>query len=262
MKLLKSFLSNNVNLAEEALSFYRQANAIANNKATAKNDTLYGADEIAEELENIFKPLVNKVNLLDEIKFQKLLANIINWYPANLPPEDLYACGLIQQVLQNMLPKAQSEQRKTRLGHACHQYQRYLEQTIERELLDNYSHIFKLRTNINKLINSNDKSILKIKSENDNFNMLIEKYKAMRDIHSTLTTAEEVNVQLRNFKNKLTQHRPTIEKRRDNAAMIFLKVATTILSLGFAALFGIWNTNGKIATKNMESLISPSCTLK
>lgn len=170
----------------------------------------------------------------------------------------------------------------------CHEYETYLEEIIKGELRKQnavfYRQIFEKKQSVIKIIDgaiireekilgmgeliaindrstindgttfySHKKSLEEIKSDNKNFTLAIDKYKAIVEMRGVLETNEESQTQLDNFCLKFYANRKTIEKRRDSGTIIFLKALATLSSFFLVNMFGIWRVRGEETGKKIES---------
>ena len=90
------------------------------------------------------------------------------------------------------------------------------------------------------------------------FKLTIQKHQAVSSfidiLKNPFTNSEE---KISEFKKSFRAHKETLQERRDNAGMTFLKGVATVLTLGLAMLSNLWKTKGDELTENMEKTISP-----
>ena len=81
-----------------------------------------------------------------------------------------------------------------------------------------------------------------------NLNILI----TIKSIKSIILADDDKK--LSNFVDAYKTIKPLIEIRRDNAAILFLKCVATVITLGLAVVFGIWNVKGRELTRNIDDI--------
>lgn len=83
----------------------------------------------------------------------------------------------------------------------------------------------------------------------------IEKYKVMERMKTTLVTDYKPSEKLETFKSIYDENKELLESNTDSAAVIFLKVVATVLSL-FIATPWLWQKESESFTKNVNSFFA------
>lgn len=114
-----------------ALEKYELAEQKAEEKAKNAKKRVYGADEIAEELELLLAPMLMEANLLDQKEFSRIEKLINTWCPDHLGGKEMAKCGGVQQVLLAMLPIYRQQQQIERIKVLMGEYEQHLLKKIK-----------------------------------------------------------------------------------------------------------------------------------
>lgn len=109
----------------------------------------------------------------------------------------------------------------------------------------------------NKNIESEGLEVLGTKDST--FKLALEKYKAVSAMKETLSAENESAAdRIGNFKGSFQEHSGLLQTRRDSAAMTFLKVVATVLSLGIVlAVSNFWKPKSKETAEDIEHILTP-----
>jgi hypothetical protein len=216
-----------------ALELFREVMPRAERSAHALNKAAYGADEIADQLELILKPILMKMNLLEEAEYTRIYTVVFEWYPKELDPEDLQHCGLIQQIMLSLLPVLKNEKER--------------EKEIENKIKETISayHLF-LQAKMDAL-------------DNDDSNKSTAYYMKLQ---TRLAAIKELNTRIENKESleeaDIKQVKSTLQtclsNKPDWSERPFLQILTDILSFGFKPLYRFFNSR----EKDFESELSQS----
>lgn len=212
-----------------------------------------------------------KVDLLNPLQYQAIQSATQYWQP-NPESDQASQCLNVRQVLLEMLPLARQKQQ---LQQPLQEYQAHLKTEIESELASSHPIAYqeycsdRMGVEIVKAQSQpkpvkardldyflkNEAQILPIK--NESLQQAMAKYATVCIAQETLHSAKPATEQVRDFQAVLPQVKSVVEKSRDSFGMKCLKVVATILSLGVAALVGIWNVKGRGTVKKIENTLSP-----
>lgn len=96
-----------------------------------------------------------------------------------------------------------------------------------------------------------------LRQRNENLDVAIKKYIAVREMKETLFDNTPSPKRLANFEIAFKANRKTIEQRRDSGVVLFLKrLATAFFGIGYFA--GLWKVKGREFSSNVEERLHPS----
>ena len=211
------------------------------------------------------------VNLHDLNQFKRIQRLILEWNPEQ-SHDNFRACEAVKKALITCLIDARKKQQ---LQQACQEYKAHLAADIRSELNSAFPNVarqygFDLpepTTSFKKPLRPTEKpSTLdqfltnEVKSlplnQHEGLQKAVKKYEAVTTLQYTLATAKPAAAQVQEFKQTLERQKPVLEAHRDSTAMRFLKGVTAILTLGVAALCGIFSVKGEEASTKMQKVLN------
>ncbi len=214
---------------------------------------------------------LDSVNLHDPNQFDRLQRLIVDWHP-NPTHDNFRACEAVKKALIHCTADAHKKQQ---LQRACQEYKAHLAADIRSELNSAFPEVsrkygFDLpepTTSYKKPLRPTEKPsalesflIKESKSlplnQHEGLQKAVKKYEAVTTLQYTLLTAKPAPAQIQEFKQTLEKQKPVLEAHRDSTAMRFLKGVTTILTLGVAALCGIFSVKGEKASEKMQGIVN------
>lgn len=273
-------------LDRKALQLYDQAlvRATARWKSKQKNNpqTVSGTADlqrlIREELVVELTRLLSRANLCDPIAYEALKQAVQNWCPWEIGAQQPGV--LIRETLLSLLPQSRKKQA---LDGLCNNYRDHLATVIEGHLSSDYPAIHaQLSAEQSRVFGAppfenGEPRALSIDSRCQVLDRFvaeqaqslqkpsvaltgaIDKYRAVAGLQESLKTPiKSVTAQLQDFSQQFKTVKPVIEQDRDSWAVKFVKGVATLLSLGAAALFGIWHIQGKNTAEKIEQALSTS----
>jgi len=142
---------------------------------------------------------------------------------------------------------------QTYLEHLASTIQAYIKKNKE-ELLNDFPK--EKGASLVAWINQNAGKLPSKKSDNP-FNLAVEKYLAVNALYNGLEKNDAMSSKkLQSFTQLLGEKKKLLNTRRDSAGMTFLKGLASVLSLGIAALCGLWKPKGKKTLNEMQTVLS------
>ena len=220
---------------------------------------------------------LDSVNLHDPNQFSHLQRAILDWHP-DKSHENLKACEAVKKALITCVADARKKQQ---LQRTCQEYKTHLAADIRSELNSAFPEVsrkygFDLpepTTSYKKPLRPAEKPsalesflIKEAKSlplnQHEGLQKAVKKYEAVTTLQHTLATAKPAPAQVQEFKQTLEKQKPVLEAHRDSTAMRFLKGVTAILTLGIAALCGIFSVKGEKASEKMQGIVNKPTAAK
>jgi hypothetical protein len=228
-------------------------------------------DKIKTSLQARVTAELDSVNLNDPNQFKRLRRLIIEWNP-DKSHDNFRACEALKKALVICLIDARKKQQ---LQRACQEYKAHLAAEIRSELTNTFPNVsrqygFDLpepTTSFKKPLRPIEKPstldhflMHEAKSlplnQHEGLQKAVKKYESVTTLQQSLTTSKPAPLQVQEFKQSLQQQKPVLEAHRDSTAMRFLKGVTAILTLGVAALCGIFSVKGEKASGKMQKVIN------
>lgn len=219
-------------------------------------------DAIAAELEGLLRDEFYGVDLSDPLCYHAVLTAIQAWQPRYVSSDQVVAlqrCGFVQNGLLALLPPLRRWQQ---LNQLCQDYQHHL--IDEAALLIFYEEpsALSIQTRTSASLSSADRGFTRqpysagiVLTQEIGLKKITEKMEAVAAMQQTLHTRQDVTTQCQSFQTVFQQKRCLIEKDRDSVAMTFVKAVVTVLSLGLAAIFGLWSVKGRETAQQIETVL-------
>jgi hypothetical protein len=259
-------------LGQEAQRLYQDATEqMRRNRQGFTQEYKVTEDKIKAGVQARVTAELDSVNLHDLNQFKRIQRLIIEWNP-DKSHDHFRACDAVKKALMTCLIDACKKQQ---LQRACQEYKAHLAAEIRSELTNafpnvSHQHGFDLpepatsfkkplrpterQSTLDYFLTHETKSLPL--SQHEGLQKAVKKYEALTTLQHTLVTDKPAPVQVQEFKQTLQQQKPVLEAHRDSAAMRFLKGVTAVLTLGIAALCGIFSVKGEEASKNMQKVIN------
>jgi hypothetical protein len=262
------------NLGQEAQRIYQEAaEQMRSNRQGFTQEFKVTEDKLKHGVQARVTAELDSVNLHDLSQFKRIQRLIIEWNP-DKSHDNFRACEALKKALVICLIDARKKQQ---LQRACQEYKAHLAAEIRSELTNAFPNVsrqygfdlpeqttsFKkpLRpterpSTLNHFLTHESKSLPL--NQHEGLQKAVKKYEAVTTLQQSLTTAKPAPVQVQEFKQTLQQQKPVLAAHRDSTAMRFLKGVTAILTLGIAALCGIFSVKGEEASGKMQKVINRS----
>lgn len=219
---------------QEAIKLYDQAEGMAKRSAEAHGKKVYGAEQIADELDKLLRPILMRENLLDAKEYTRIQQLIYDWDSE----VDTGKCAAVQMNLINLLPVIKQQQQQ-QIKTTVSEYRLHLEGKMKGEGCFTFSE---------------DGSITANEALTTKQQKLMTRYVAMRDLDESIkgkTTLDEKDIET--ARDAL---RTCLDNKPDWSERPFLQKLTDVLSLGFKALFRAFNSREAGMEKDLEQLVS------
>lgn len=213
---------------------------------------MWDADEIAGELEWLLRDEMNGINLLEPVQYQRILTAIYGWHPrlaASAQAVALQRCGFVQNGLLALLPQLKRHQQ---LAQLCWGYRQHLVLTAAQQIKSQGQSLALVPA---IAITSPCLPLLSSLKVDVNLLKIRKKIQAVSDLQRTLSTRQDIDSQYRSFKQVFATNRVIIETERDSAALTFVKAVATVISVGLAALLGIWGVKGHKTVQQIDHIL-------
>ena len=209
---------------------------------------------------------------LQDIKKQKILTNadLINFQETyvndtkqtleTLMQQDLNKSQSIKQQIvpaiatdpKSILSNKLDARKVRKLAIACDDYKHHLAESLNIQL----EKICPDKSQVDLNCRFNADTTINLK-KHPNLKLTIDKFNAVHDLQTSLTSADNNENKLSLFSAQLKNNKPLFSKIRntDKPGITFLKVIASIFTAGLAAAFGIWKSTGEKKTERMEEVL-------
>ncbi|MBS0349731.1 MAG: hypothetical protein JSR33_00850 [Proteobacteria bacterium] len=260
------------NLGQEAQRIYQEAaEHMRSNRQGFTQEFKVTEDKLKHGVQARVTAELDSVNLHDLHQFKHIQRLIIEWNP-NKSHDNFRACDAVKKALMTCLIDARKKQQ---LQRSCQEYKAHLAADIRSELTNEFPNVSRqYGFNLPEPTTSYKKPLRPIEkpstldhfltheakslplNQHEGLQKAIKKYEAVTTLQQSLTTAKPAPAQVHEFKQTLQQRKPILEDHRDSKAVRFLKGVAAVLTLGVAALCGIFSVKGEEASKNMQKVIN------
>jgi hypothetical protein len=232
----------------------RRAECRAKSAQPLTKKRVLDADAIAAELEWLLRGELYRVNLVDPASYQAVLTAICAWEPRCQEAARQH-CGAVQNELLTLLPQLRRWQQ---LDQLCQDYRQHLIEEAAPLIAGEEPSPLSGQTRASEadsVLAQRRYPTMAALHQDVGLKQITEKIEAVADMQRTLQTRQEVTTQCQSFQTVFQHHRRLIERDRDSAAMIFVKAVVTVLSLGLAAVLGIWSVKGQKTAQQIEAAL-------
>ena len=133
------------------------------------------------------------------------------------------------------------------LSTACEIYLYHLSQRIIKEM-KNIKASNKPQYSLGISLDTNNQKMQGLRERHKTLSLACQKYEAVQELQLLIHDKAR-------FVTKFNQHRNTIKMRNDTAGTTFLKMVSTILSLGVLTLFGLWKVDGRNFCHQVDDIV-------
>lgn len=245
-------------LDAEALELYKQADGAAKDAVQAKSKSDYAADEVATELDKLLTSQLKALQMDNSEDIIALKNKNLEWYAdvnqwsGEDAGKNMSQCAAVQQVFNGLLEE-ELKKKVSELDSACDNYIVHLGSVIRQEGGEiPFEDISELNSEIGEL-KSPDPGNAKLTTA-------IEQYNAVLRMKSVLNTEASPEDNISNFREAYLANKRVIEKSRDSAADVFLKVMNTLLKVvtgKFNQISDLWKHDEKRISGNMQDMLGP-----
>jgi hypothetical protein len=259
-------------LDHEALAIVKQAQAETQRRSKGKNaDANHQQKLFNAILAAHLTRLLDKVDLLNVTRYSTLANAIRRWCPWQSGQQQ--RCLEVQKTLLTLLPVTRQKQE---LRQLCQNYRNHLAVEVEKEAKNDSQQNYVIniqrgtlappvkehaqikmiadsRSSVEKLAMGPTRAIGK---PDQPMSLTVQKYQAVSALQATLNTpVKSATEQMKDFRAQFKIKRPVIERNRDSWATKFAKGVATVLSLGVAWLYGIWNVKGQKTADEVQATL-------